>query len=333
MNLINIKKSYNSKKVLENVTLDIEEREFLVILGNSGSGKSTLLKIIAGIENADAGEIFQNGEKINELPIQKRDIGYIFQEPLLFPHMTVKQNIAYSLLMAKKSKAEIEQKCKEYMQLLQIGDLGDRMPHEISGGQKQRVSIARAIINSPKMLLMDEPFSSLDMNLRMQMGEMMQNLKKKLGLTIIFVTHDISESMLLGDRIAFLNEGKLIEVNSPQEMYYSPIFEETAKFMGEYNVIYGEKVRNKLETKYGVFDVSKEILDRKKMFVRPNKIQLLPHENGQFTIDKIILSGKETRITLKDEPLIIDTYFSENLKTGDRVNLHFEVGNIDKKNI
>ncbi len=320
----NLQKSYQDKVVLENINLTINDGEFLVILGSSGSGKSTLLKIIAGIEQGDSGTISHNGVRIDEMPMQKRDIGYIFQEPLLFPHMTVKQNVGYSLVMAKKSKAEIEAKCSEYLKLLQIEELSERMPNELSGGQKQRVSIARAIINSPKMLLMDEPFSSLDYNLRIQMGLMLQKLKKQLGLTIVFVTHDISESMLLGDRIAFLNEGNLIEENTPQAMYYNPVYEETAKFMGEYNTIEGVRVEGKIKTKYGFFCMSDKNADKTKFFVRPNKVRLFPSLNGSHEVESVISKGKETRITLKNDELVIDTYFSDKLKAGDRVELEIE---------
>ncbi len=325
MILDKIQKSYNTEQVLKDVDLTIIEKEFLVILGNSGSGKSTLLKIIAGIEHADGGIIKQNEKEIQNIPIGKRDIGYIFQEPLLFPHMTVKQNVTYSLIMAKYKKNDIETKYKTYMQLLQIEELGEKMPNQLSGGQKQRVAIARAIINSPKILLMDEPFSSLDYNLRKQLGEMLLKLKAQLNLTIVFVTHDIEEAMLLGDRIAFLHKGKLLEINTPQKMYYHPTFEETAKFMGEYNIIYGEQKNDVFHTKYGNFKNFAFEKTAKKLFVRPNKINLIPMENGNFEIEKITYKGKEIRIKVKNETLLIDVYILNTLKIGDKVELKIEM--------
>ncbi len=320
----NIKKSYGNKAVLKDINLQIADKEFLVVLGSSGSGKSTLLKIIAGIEQADGGEIVLDGTRIDLIDMQRRNVGYLFQEPLLFPHMNVRQNITYSLVMNKKNKKEIEEKYCYYTKLLQIEELGDRMPSELSGGQKQRVSLARAIINSPKMLLMDEPFSSLDYNLRVQLGEMLLKLKKQLDLTIVFVTHDISESLLLGDRIAFLHDGSLLEIKTPQEMYYNPTFEETAKFMGDYNTIVGTVCDNVFESKYGLIPAEflPEVAD--KIFVRPNKIRLSHSFNGDYIVDRIISRGKEIRITIKNEPLIIDTYFLNNLKEGDKVDLKFE---------
>ncbi len=320
----NIKKGYNNKPVLKDISLQIKDKEFLVVLGSSGSGKSTLLKIIAGIEQPDGGEIELGGIRIDTLPMQKRNIGYLFQEPLLFPHMTVRQNITYSLVMVKKNKAEIEKKYNYYTKLLQIEELGDRMPSEISGGQKQRVSIARAIINSPRMLLMDEPFSSLDYNLRVQLGEMLLKLKKELELTIVFVTHDIGESLFLGDRIAFLHDGNLLEVKAPQEMYYSPTFEETARFMGDYNTIEGSMADNVFESKYGIIPAEYLPPAADKIFVRPNKIRVSHSFNGRYMVDRIVSRGKEIRITIKNEPIIIDTYFLSNLKEGDKVDLFFE---------
>ncbi len=325
MILSGINKSYQKDEVLKDLNLTVHDHEFLVILGSSGSGKSTLLKIIAGVESANSGSIIQNGQSIEKLPMQKRDVGYLFQEPLLFPHMTVRQNVSYSLAMAKKPKDEIQKKCDEYMQLLQIEELATRMPSELSGGQKQRVAIARAIINSPKMLLMDEPFSSLDYNLRIQMGKMLQGIKKQLGLTVVFVTHDIPESMLLADRIAFLHEGSLVEVNTPQQIYYSPTHEATAAFMGEYNKVNGQWVGEEFRTKYGSFKVPQPPHRQSEIFIRPNKVRIIKNQHGQHKIKNIVHCGKETRITLQDDPLIIDTYFTDDLHPGDAVDVHLEI--------
>ncbi len=320
-----ISKSYKNKAVLKDLDLTVKDKEFLVILGSSGSGKSTLLKIIAGVEDTDSGTITQDLIRIDKIPMQKRDIGYIFQEPLLFPHMTVRQNVSYSLTMAKKDRSEIESESDEFMNLLQIKEFSEQMPSELSGGQKQRVAIARALINSPRMLLMDEPFSSLDYNLRIQMGKMLKRLKEQLGLTVIFVTHDINESMFLADRIAFLHEGNLIELNTPQEMYYNPINEETAKFMGDYNIIEGEYKNGKYYTKYGTYETLNDYSLREKIYIRPNKVRVIKNKSGSHKIESIILNGKETRITIQNDPILIDTYFSDEFKIGEHVDIVLDI--------
>ncbi len=325
MILTNIQKSFNTEHVLKSLNLTIIDNEFLDILGNSGSGKSPLLKIMAGIEREDTGTITQGDVEIQNTAMGKRDIGYIFQEPLLFPHLTVKQNVTYSLVMSKCSKNEIETRYKMYMQLLQIEELSDKMPNQLSGGQKQRVAIARAIINSPKFLLMDEPFSSLDYNLRKQLGEMLLKLKKQLELTIVFVTHDIEEAMLLGDRIAFLHEGTLLEIDVPQKMYYNPTCEQTAKFMGEYNTIYGEFDGEYFNTKYGRIPNIALAPNTNKLFVRPNKISLTQNINGNFEVENITYIGKEIRVKLKHEEILIDIYMLNTLKIGDKVDLKIEL--------
>ncbi len=309
--------------MLTDINLEVVDKEFLVILGSSGSGKSTLLKIIAGIETTDSGTIESAGQRIDTIPLQKRRIGYLYQEPLLFPHMNVRQNIVYSLVMAKKGRKEIEEKYNSYVKLLQLEGLSKRMPGELSGGQRQRVSIARAIINSPQILLMDEPFSSLDHNLRIQLGEMLKRLKHQLGLTVVFVTHDIDESLLLADRIAFLHDGKLLEVKPPQQLYYNPSYEETAGFMGEYNTIDVEWRDGAFFSRYGIISAEGSTDDTTRLFVRPNRIQLIKNEDAMYTVDEVMSRGKVTRITLTNEPLIVDSYLKTELKRGDRVDVVF----------
>ncbi len=321
LTLHEIKKSYAKKKVLKGVDVEIKEGEFFVFLGSSGSGKSTLLKILSGIESLDSGCVLLNGEDITQRAPQQRKIGYIFQEPLLFPHMNAKENICYSLQIAKRNKDEINASYEKFEKLLQIEGLSHFMPNQLSGGQKQRVSLARSLINTPEILLMDEPFSSLDYTLRSEMGEMIKKLQKELSLTVIFVTHDIEESITLSDRIAFLHNGKILEKGFPQQMYYNPEFEQTARFMGEYNKISGTVKNGIFENKYcpisGINDSRKEI------FVRPNKIRLMPHKNGEFLISNIIKTGKSDTIILENEPLKIESYFASDLKIGDRVAIEF----------
>ncbi len=316
-----IEKTYGKKSVLLGIDTKIKKGEFFVFLGSSGSGKSTLLKIISGIEGLDAGSVFLHGEDITHKSVQERNVGYIFQEPLLFPHMNVKENICYSLAIAKKAKEEINKQYEKFEALLQLEGLSASMPHQLSGGQKQRVSLARSLINTPEILLMDEPFSSLDYNLRTEMGAMVKKLQKELGLTIVFVTHDIEESLMLSDRIAFLHDGVVLEEGFPQQMFYNPQYEITAKFMGEYNKILGKVQDGLFQNKYT--SIPSEGDSKTEMYIRPNKIRVLPCEKGSFVISDIVQNGKGDIIILEDEPLKIESFFSDGLKKGQRVKVEF----------
>lgn len=319
MKISNIRKTYGKSLVLEDISLDVLDKEFFVILGSSGSGKSTLLKIIAGIEERDAGEIL-----MGEGSALEKRIGYIFQETLLFPHMNVKQNICYSLTVAKKPKNDVEEIYKKLVKALEIEGLDKNMPHMLSGGQKQRVSIARSLANSPKILLMDEPFSSLDKNLRMKMGQFMKEIQKEFHLTIIFVTHDIEEAIYLGERIAVLSQGKILEVNEGSQLYYNPKYEETARFMGEYNKIAGKLINGEFHCKYGIFSAPNLSPVGEEIYVRPEKIQIIKELDGEFKIEEIISQPKQYIIKLKNEDMILRKYIIGDLKEGDSVRVHME---------
>ncbi len=321
MKIVDICKLYKKKTVLDTINFEIEENKFYAVLGASGSGKSTFLKIISGIETPTSGRIELDNIDITNNPIKNRNIGYIFQEPLLFPHMSVEDNVCYSLKVKKMDKDSISMLCDKYMKYLHIEDLKTRVPSELSGGQKQRVALARSLILSPKYLLLDEPFSSLDYNLRLEMGELLLKLQKELSLTIIFVTHDIEESLTLADKVLYLHKGKILESAAPRDIYYAPKNEKTALFMGDYNSIKGQLINNIFRTEYGDIHLSKkyDILDE--VYIRPNKIQLIPSEKGKYSIEKIMTHGKSTRVKLKNIDLKIDTFFDENLYIGQLVDI------------
>ncbi len=325
MKITNLNKTYGNKKILEDITFSVREKEFFVVLGNSGSGKSTLLKIIAGIEKEEGGSIVLDGVDITDYSLKNRGIGYIFQEPLLFPHMTVKENICYSSMVRKISKKETEKKYESLAEALDLEGLDDSYPHMLSGGQKQRVSLGRSLANSPKILLMDEPFSSLDQNLRSKMGEFIKKIQKDFGLTIIFVTHDIDQALILADKIAFLDKGRIIEINEPKKIYYSPEKEETARFMGEYNKIKG-RIRNKIfYCIYGEFKTTYEDTEEIEIYVRPQKIFIQKNKDGKFEINEIKSLGKLNEITLKGNDLKIHTYSIKEIERGERVQIEIEL--------
>lgn len=221
--LKNVRKTYdNSKTVINNVNLEIKDKEFVVLVGSSGCGKSTLLRMIAGLEDITDGEIYIGDRKVNNVPPKDRDIAFVFQSYALYPHMTVRENIAFGLKMRKVDKATIEKKVQEAAEILNLGEYLDRKPKQLSGGQRQRVALGRAIVRNPKVFLMDEPLSNLDAKLRVQMRSEIKKLHEKLQTTFIYVTHDQTEALTMGDRIVVLNNGDIQQVDSPDEIYNNP---------------------------------------------------------------------------------------------------------------
>ncbi len=230
--LKNVTKIYDKKKVIDNIDLTINDKEFIVLVGASGCGKSTLLRMIAGLEEITAGEIFIGDKKVNDVQPKDRDIAFVFQSYALYPHMTVRENIAFGLKMRKVDKAEIEKKVQEAAQILDLGEYLDRKPKQLSGGQRQRVALGRAIVRNPKVFLMDEPLSNLDAKLRVQMRSEIKKLHEKLQTTFIYVTHDQTEALTMGDRIVVLDKGVIQQVASPEEIYNNPANTFVAGFIG-----------------------------------------------------------------------------------------------------
>lgn len=235
--LKNVDKSYGENKVVKDLNLSVMEGEFLTLLGPSGCGKTTTLRMIAGFEDVTEGLITIEGEDVCGKPPYKRNVNTAFQNYALFPHMNVFDNIAFGLREKKVKKAEIEKRVTEMLELVQLTGFDKRMPSQMSGGQKQRVSIARALVNRPKVLLLDEPLGALDLKLRKQMQVELKHLQKKLGITFIYVTHDQEEALTMSDRIAVMNGGILEQIGSPSEIYDHPATKFVADFIGESNIL------------------------------------------------------------------------------------------------
>lgn len=222
LELLNIGKSFSSQTALKGINLSIAEGEFFSLLGPSGCGKTTLLRIIAGLEKGTSGQILLDGQRVDTLPAQKRPFNMVFQRHALFPHLSVSENIAFGLKLKGLSKDQISDKVTEVLALVDMTSFRDRKPETLSGGQSQRVAVARALVNQPRVLLLDEPLSALDLKMREHMQKELRALQRKLGLTFICVTHDQEEALALSDRIGIMNHGVLEQVSSPREIYENP---------------------------------------------------------------------------------------------------------------
>jgi ABC-type Fe3+/spermidine/putrescine transport system ATPase subunit len=240
LSIRNVAKTFGRNVVLRNILLDIAEGEFLTILGESGSGKTTLLRIIAGFESATSGEVWMGAERLDQQPPYCRRVNTVFQHYALFPHLTVEENVAYGLRVAKRPEAEITQRVAEALEKVKMTAHAKKKPSKISGGQQQRVALARALVNRPRLLLLDEPLSALDANLRRQMQVELKSLQREVGIAFVFVTHDQEEAMVISDRIALLRSGELEQVATPREIYSRPSTAYVAQFIGHTNLLKGE---------------------------------------------------------------------------------------------
>src|SRR6202050_5295850 len=236
----NVAKSFGKNAVLRDISLDVAPGEFLTILGESGSGKTTLLRIIAGFERATSGQVWMGEERLDRQPPYRRRVNTVFQSYALFPHLTVEQNVAYGLRAARTPEAEIASRVSEALSKVKMSAHAKSKPSKIGGGQQHRVALARALVNRPRLLLLDEPLSALDANLRRQMQVELKSLQREVGISFIFVTHDQEEAMVMSDRIALLRSGELEQVASPREIYNHPATSYTAQFIGHTNLLQAE---------------------------------------------------------------------------------------------
>ncbi|AEH44368.1 ABC transporter related protein [Thermodesulfatator indicus DSM 15286] len=293
--LENITKSFNKQKVLDNLNLEVKKGEFHVILGPSGEGKSTLLSIISGLIKPDAGKILIDGDIVNDLPPQKRGIGFVFQDFALFPHLTVFENVAYGLKIRSLSNKEIEDKVTFYLEMVGLEKHKDKFPSELSGGQKQRVALARALVIEPKVLLLDEPLSHVDAWQREKLREDLKTIQQKTGITTIYVTHDRLEAILLADKVSVLHQGRIEQTEPPKEIFYQPKTSFVARFVGATNIfkgciieIAGERAKFKLDDSNLIFTVKNYPIFKEKkeisLCLHPEKVSLstVPKEENHF---------------------------------------------------
>jgi putative spermidine/putrescine transport system ATP-binding protein len=237
LTLDRVQVTLGATRVLRGVCLDVADGEFVTLLGASGSGKSTLLNVIAGLQRIDSGRVLFDGVDVGRRPPQKRNVGVVFQSYALFPHLTVAENVAFPLAMARRGRAERAEVVDRMLRLVQLADLGPRSPASLSGGQRQRVALARALAANPGILLLDEPLAALDKQLRELMQVEIKRIQQKVGITTVAVTHDQAEALTMSDRVAIVHEGTIVQVDSPQELYRRPVNEYVARFLGEANLL------------------------------------------------------------------------------------------------
>lgn len=317
----NINLSYDDNHVLKNINIEIKEKDFFTFLGPSGCGKTTLLRLIAGFEKSQSGEVFVSGQEISNLNPWERNVGMVFQNYALWPHMTVFKNISFGLEEKKFSKIEINEKVKEVLKLVDLTELSERYPYQLSGGQQQRVALARTLIIKPKVLLLDEPLSNLDAKLRIQMREELLAMHKKLGITIIFVTHDQEEANSMSDTIAVFDRGIIQQIGKPIDLYNNPKNLFVANFLGTTNIIDGSIYKNNNENYFKsnkdliIKNIFNNNLGECKILLRPQNLYLeKPNSDIHYQEFEAKIISKEFlgniiryTINLNDHILILDT--------------------------
>ena len=293
-------------EILKGISLEINTGEFISLLGASGCGKSTLLKSIAGLLEVKSGEIFIDEKPITCLAPEQRGTVIVFQDLRLFPHMTVEENISFSMKLKKISKDMQKKRVTELLEAVQLPGFEKRKIREMSGGQKQRVALARALAANPKILLLDEPFSSLDENLRYEMARLVKKLHAQMGLTAIMVTHDKAEAMKVSDKIALMQEGQVLQYDNPTEMFYHPKLKAVADYMGQTNYIKGAVRNGQFVSDVVSFETDKE--DGKyELMVRPSEIHLTKDVEKMFHVKEVLFEGETAEVTIetKGQTLLI----------------------------
>lgn len=336
------RKVYNGKTVvIDDLNLTIENGELFTLLGPSGCGKTTLLRMIAGFNSIEGGDFFFGETRINDMEPSKRNIGMVFQNYAIFPHLTVRDNVAFGLKQRKVAKEELETRTDEYLKLMQIDQFADRKPDQLSGGQQQRVALARALVINPDVLLMDEPLSNLDAKLRVDMRQAIRDIQRSIGITTVYVTHDQEEAMTISDHIAVMNLGEIQQVGSPKELYHKPHNEFVANFIGKTNLIDAKiiKENNKTFLQIGEYKLELQEYDHVepqdvRVSIRPE--EFIKDESGviEATVDNSVYLGSSVNYLLTTNfaeriEVTEESTFEENLKPGDVIHLAVNTSKIN----
>ncbi len=307
LELRNISKSFDGKKVLDNLSLSIGRNEFITLLGPSGCGKSTTLRIIGGFVRPDEGAVFFEGRDITNLASEKRNVNTVFQKYSLFPHMNVEENIAFGLKLKKKSKAYIQDKIQYALKLVNLEGYEKRNTTALSGGQQQRIAIARAIVNEPEILLLDEPLGALDLKLRHDMQQELIRIKKEVGITFIYVTHDQEEALTMSDKIVVMNKGIIQQMGTSKSIYDEPQNAFVADFIGESNIIDGVMPQDLVVEIFGVkipcVDAGFAARETVDVVIRPEDLEIRPAGEGFFTgrVTSVLFKGAYYEIKVRTD--------------------------------
>ena len=312
----NAQKRYGDNIIIENLSLDIKQGEFFTLLGPSGCGKTTLLRMIAGFNSIEHGNFYFNEKRINDLDPAKRNIGMVFQNYAIFPHLTVEQNVEFGLKNRKISKEEMKTETEKFLKLMQIDEYRDRMPERLSGGQQQRVALARALVIKPDVLLMDEPLSNLDAKLRVEMRTAIKEIQNSIGITTVYVTHDQEEAMAVSDRIAVMKDGEIQHLGQPKDIYQRPANLFVATFIGKTNVLNGT-LNNSVLKIAGKYDVNLNNIKDKN--VKGNVvISIRPEE---FVIDENQAKDGIKAFIDSSVFLGLNTHYFAHLESGEKIEI------------
>lgn len=324
--LESVSKSFDGETILDQIDLEIKHNEFVTLLGPSGCGKTTTLRIIGGFIDADEGNVYFEGKKINDVPAYQRNINTVFQRYALFPHLNVYENIAFGLRLKKLSDAEIREKVKAMLALVNLNGFEKRSVSALSGGQQQRVAIARALVNEPRALLLDEPLSALDAKLRKDMQKELKDIQKRTGITFIFVTHDQEEALSMSDKVVVMADGRIQQIGTPVEIYNEPINAFVADFIGESNIVAGTMPQDYVVKfaghSFACEDAGFAPNEKVDVVVRPEDIDIVP-------IADAMLTGEVTSVTFKGDyyEIIVDIdNFKWMIESTDRVNAGDTIG-------
>ena len=330
IDLVHISKSFDGDMVLDDLNLYIRENEFLTLLGPSGCGKTTTLRILGGFENPDQGQVIFDGQDITHLPPNRRQLNTVFQKYALFTHMTIAENIAFGLKIKKKSKAYIDDKIKYALKLVNLDGYENRKPDSLSGGQQQRIAIARAIVNEPKVLLLDEPLGALDLKLRQDMQYELIRLKNELGITFVYVTHDQEEALTMSDTIVVMNQGYIQQIGTPERIYNEPKNAFVADFIGESNILSATMLEDRLVEILGAkFACVDEGFGKNKpvdAVIRPEDIDLVKPEEGtiQGVVTGLIFKGVHYEMDVEANGYEWLVHSTDMFPVGTKVGIHVD---------
>ncbi|MBQ6498477.1 MAG: ABC transporter ATP-binding protein [Ruminococcus sp.] len=334
VSLRDINFKYSNEVILNNISLDIYDKEFITLLGPSGCGKTTTLRIIAGFETPQSGDVYFEGEKINDLPPYKRSVNTVFQKYALFPHLNVFDNVAFGLKLKKMSKSEIEQKVKSMLAVVDLKGYEKRPVSSLSGGQQQRVAIARALVCDPKVVLLDEPLGALDLKLRKDMQIELKQLQQKTQKTFVYVTHDQEEALTMSDRVCVMNNGVIAQVGTPEDIYNEPANAFVADFIGEANIINGVMLE---DCKVRLLGVELDCVDKGfgknkpvDVVIRPEDVEVVPPDKAQLNgvVEDIVFKGVHFEISVMCNNCQWLIHSTESQKVGDRIGMRVDPFNI-----